>query len=184
MKRFFLKKTIILSLCLFLCSPVSICFASSEGYIDVKVNAPKEFTHSIMINLLNNQGINYVVTAEKVNEWKANNALPAGDYKVDYVSFDVMDNSYEIEYPSSLVIKENSGSAFQITIKDETDKRPTGENSIVSNATENLEGEKFSFGLSFLNLLKDIALENFITLVLILLLIIYMIKRKRRKSDG
>ena len=93
MKRFFLQTSFVFSLCIAICLSGILSFAESEGYIDVKVDAPESFTHSIMINLVDNNGINYVVTPECINQWKSNYSLPAGDYLVDYVSFDTADAS-------------------------------------------------------------------------------------------
>lgn len=181
MKRVLKQTFLILCLCLIFSLPGRLCFAENEGYLDVKVIAPETFTHSIMINLIDNNGINHVITAERINSWKSNYPLPEGEYVVDYVSFDVMDNSYEAQYPDLVSVTANSGVLFEIDIKS-IKSQSTKIDKALESQTENKRTESKGFGLMVANLLKQIVCDNYITIIAIIAILIFLIKRRRARN--
>lgn len=156
-----------------------------NGFIDVKVSAPEGFEHSIMINLLDKENVNYIIVAEPVNDWKANTKLPAGEYTVDYVSFETADTDFEIEYSDSLSITENSGTAFLISVNEKKDTVSTKQKETKMLEEQQSKKQELSFTGRLGKLAGSILRKNYISILIIAILLIYLEKGRRiRKRNG
>lgn len=95
---------------------VICCFASADGTVILQADCYKGFDKSVVVNLVDEAGANYLIVAEPENQWSYDMVLPAGGYDVEYASVDDVTAKYSMKYPKNITVVQGESTELKVTV--------------------------------------------------------------------